>query len=418
MKRLFLSIAIVLAAVWLMVNQSRFAEYFSRTAETPSVHSELSSKNERMPQAMSAQAVPAQLAKGLTLQLPELTNLGGERKQIQLCGIGNITVAEFPFRVPAIRINSQNEVINSISRELARSSVERDRALGWYLQAAMAGEAAAERARIQDPGCGVATPSADLRQCTNDPFQASEEARVNAAAPLVEIALKTTDPAVYATAFHLCTSAPANARGVCAQITADAWVKLDPENMLPQVLARNPGPHGAGYALAPANAADNEKPIKAKNYNKRHPQFEKVMDHTVFTSEPVYIQSAIADWLMEQQSRFDFSGSTAISYHCRAAEATRDVRAAPCKQMAELIAHDGLSASDVMIAIVVGENVKLSSGLLDNWKAERTRLFAAAGDEMSDPRRYSCEGMTEAVQQTRSVLRLGSRAAVATMAGK
>ena len=80
----------------------------------------------------------------------------GKPADVEVCGFGVQHVEEYPMGISLPPVTAANATLNAAVRDLASSKNDADRALGLYLQAKLAGDAARERMQIQQPGCGRA----------------------------------------------------------------------------------------------------------------------------------------------------------------------------------------------------------------------------------------------------------------------
>jgi len=120
-------------------------------------------------------------------------------------------------------------ILHRLAANLAAGSTDRDRAVGMYLQAVQARNAAVTAASQAHGKCADTDTA-----CWSDLFQAGAEA-VGAAEvqrALAHLATTTSDPEAYALALYSCTAV---AGGDCALLSYAQWAKLEPDNAVPWI---------------------------------------------------------------------------------------------------------------------------------------------------------------------------------------
>lgn len=334
----------------------------------------------------------------------------GKPADVEVCGFGVQHVEEFPMGISLPPVTASNETLNTAARNLASSKVDTERALGLYLQAKLAGDAALERAQIQEPGCGQAgSANSRSKPCSADYAAGYQAARMAAAKPLIEMARTTTDPDVYATAYYFCESAPRDARGACAPISAAGWARLDPENIFPQLLIRSPGSVEGGLLKFPADNPSNDSPLPTARYDRRMLRFDWVMSQDVFKGEPLYAQTAISQWLMGEYSLRDMSGFPAIYAFCRPAEISRAARLQACGNLIDLMDSQGKSYMDLSLAKMLAAEAGLPVTKLAKLKEEDANYLARMTAIASGSTGYSCEGMAIMLRHFADLFARGDR---------
>ncbi len=142
---------------------------------------------------------------------------------VEVCGLGKVKLNE--YGVPAQKLDE--EIIQArlveIGGEFTQSKIEIERALGLYIsaraQSSLAGLQASKDASCANlPGGG----------CYDKAKPAVDAALIAAAAPLLDMARTTSDPAIYTSALRTCRWSTSEA---CKEISANRLLTIDPENM-------------------------------------------------------------------------------------------------------------------------------------------------------------------------------------------
>jgi hypothetical protein len=413
-KWLVLSIVVaVLVGFGLALNQGYFYDLSARGTQNKTVFPggmESTSANEKIAQGQSLNGISSiRLPRSPTL-IGDIFEAFGKPADVEVCGFGVQHVEEFPMGISLPPVTASNETLNTAARNLANSKVDVERALGLYLQAKLAGDAALERAQIQEPGCGQ-TNSASSRSkpCSADSAVEYQTTRMAAAKPLIEMARATTDPNVYATAYYFCESAPREARGACAPISAAGWARVDPENIFPQLLVRNSGAVVGGLLKFPADNPVNDSPLPTAHYDRRALRFDRVMSQDVFKQEPLYMQTAISQWLMGEYSLRDMSAFQAIYAFCRPAEISRAARSQACGSLIDLMDTQGKSYMDLYLAKKLAADAGLPDAKIAKLKEEDANYLARMTAIANGTTGYSCEGMAITLRHFADAFARGDR---------
>jgi hypothetical protein len=410
----------VLIGFGLALNQGHFYDFSARGAQNKTVFPggmESTGANEKIARQQSLNGISSiRLPRSPTV-IGDIFEAFGKPADVEVCGFGVQHVEEFPMGISLPPVTASNETLNTAARNLANSKIDTERALGLYLQAKLAGDAALERAQIQEPGCGerdLTDPAKrNIPPCSADLMNARRAARIAAATPLIEMARTTTDPNVYATAYYLCEDAPRDARGACAPISAAGWARLDPENIFPQLLVRSPGPYVGGLAKMPADNPPNDSPLPTARYDRRTLRFDRVMSQDVFKQEPLYMQAAITQSLIGEYFAPDSRAIPAIYAFCRPAEIGRAARLQACGDLIELMRSQGKSYMDLSLALKLGVDGRLPDAQLAKLKEEEANYLARIGSLANGISGYSCEGMAMTVKHFADAFARGERAIAA-----
>jgi hypothetical protein len=208
---------------------------------------------------------------------------------------------------------------------------------------------------------------------------------------LVQLAVGTGDPAVYAMAVNACHSSDA-ADGACQQISLSAWARLDADNAVPWLLvagaARARG-DSAAEAEAFAHAAEAHK---TDGYNDSLYAFaEPAIPQDVTPLERWYF----AFELLGLESITREPQYTVAGQHC-SAEAMQDsgVRQ-QCETLAELFVTHGSVLLDLAEGAVIGERAGWPIERVNGLRQERDALMQAGAQAVSagNEQRWSCHGV-------------------------
>lgn len=423
-KWLTLSVFVaVLIGLGLALNQGYLYDFFARGNQNQALLAgglRSASETEKIAQEQLLSGVSSARSTRMPTMIGDPFEAFGTPADVEVCSFGLQHVKEFPMGISLPPVTASNEMLNKAARNLIGSKIDTERALGLYLQAKLAGDAALERAQIQEPGCGQTKPvSSPGKPCSADYLASPQIARMAAAKPLMEMAQTTTNPNVYATAYYFCEDVPRDARGVCAPISAAGWARVDPENIFPQLLVRSPGPFAGGTLRFPPDNPPDDSPLTGTRYDRRSLRFDHVMSQDFFKQEPLYMQLVVTQWLTFESFLPDSSAIRSIYGFCRPAEISRASRSQACGQIADLMDRDGKTYMDLNTAIKFGADGGLPDEQLEKLKAEQKNFYQRAFTIGSGVGGYSCEGMAIQVKHLADVFARGERAVMAEIrAGK
>lgn len=344
----------------------------------------------------------------------------GKPADVEVCGFCVQHVEKFPMGISLPPVTAANETLNAAARDLASRKIDVDRALGLYLQAKLAGDAAFERAQIQEPGCGQSAPTDSGKPanppCSDNLLVARQAARMAAAKPLIEMALSTIDPNVYATAYYFCNDPQRlkqESRNACSSISAAGWARIDPQNLFSALLVRNPGPFKDGSFKMPASDPVDDTAMPMAVYDARTLRLDRVMSQENVKQEPLYMQSAIAQYLLMESVLLDSKYVTSALNYCRSAEVARSARSQTCDSIAETIGEQGKSYMDVEVAVALGKQGRLSDAQMAKLAAEKADFLSRTERLAGGVSAYSCEGMALTVEYVADSFARGERAIMA-----
>lgn len=417
-KWLGLSVAIiVLIGLGLALNHGYFQNLLAQVTQNKAVLPgglESAGATEKTVQGLSSSGFTSTRVPRTPAMIGDPFEAFGKPADVEVCGFGVQHVKEFPMGISLPLITASNETLNKAARDLANSKIDTERALGLYLQAKLAGDAALERAQLQEPGCSYArSENPSNKSCSADFRAARQSARMDAVKPLIEMAQTSTNPNVYATAYYFCEDVPRDARGACAPISAAGWARIDAENIFPQLLARSPGPFAGGTLRFPPDNPSDDLPLSGTRYDRRSLRFDQVMSQDIFKQEPLYMQMVITQWLTFELFLPDSGAIRSIYGFCRPAEISRASRSQACGQIADLMDRDGKTYLELSTAIKFGADGRLPDAQVEKLKAEQTNYYSRAAQIGSGVGGYSCEGMAIQMQHFADIFARGERAVMA-----
>lgn len=159
-------------------------------------------------------------------ETPRLASEANRAKGLtEVCGLGKVAMNEFgapDMRLDDVVINAR---LADLASDLTDSGDAQVRATGIYMQAWAAGRIAMDEAG-KDPSC-ASLPDGG---CYDKSRTIGVAKSIEVAAPLIEMAKKTTDPSIYHAALQLCNAAFSSRPPACADISAKRLTAIDPRN--------------------------------------------------------------------------------------------------------------------------------------------------------------------------------------------
>jgi hypothetical protein len=306
----------------------------------PPAATALSKAPNRLHSALSAAIKPP-----VTVSGPSIGKTGNDTSTIEVCGMGKVTLdASDP--VAAYRY------IDALSKPAAQQWVTalldsddyHARAAGLFLEG-----------KITD---GFATQP--IAEQTRD--------------ALVQLAVGTSDPAVYAIAVRACNAYLDPAKGACEQISLREWARIDADNATPWLL------------LAGAARAKNNPAAEADAFNQaaKARRIDSYYDSLLaFTEADLPTDATPLDRWYLAVAVMGIEAATALpeygvtSKHCSTEAMQDDNVRQQCGALAELLVTKGTTLLDVSIGATLGARVGWPKGRVDGLAQERDALTQA-----------------------------------------
>ena len=140
------------------------------------------------------------------------------------CGLDKIRGTLDTGKLPPDVVALARQTLEKITAQLLTSSIERERALGLYVQSIQRGLVAFDQQLSTHPDC------ARDEACIGKARALREQAALPQVEALAQLAASSVDPASYAAAFYRCNGLAIRA---CAPITAANWAAMDTGNAVP-----------------------------------------------------------------------------------------------------------------------------------------------------------------------------------------
>jgi len=189
---------------------------------------------------------------------------------------------------------------------------------------------------------------------------------------LIQLAVGSGDPAVYATAVGACDTDGDSAKGACEQISLKGWTQVDPDNAVPWLLLAGKA-HARKDAAGEANAFNHaSKASKVDSYNfsllaYAEPELPKdatPLERWWLAVETIGIEAAFG---MRQYG--------IASKHCSAAAVQDSDVQQQCSELAEVFVTKGTNLLDL--------GVGTSMGARAGWTKERVAGLKQEGDALT-----------------------------------
>jgi hypothetical protein len=191
---------------------------------------------------------------------------------------------------------------------------------------------------------------------------------------LVQLAVGTRDPAVYAIAVRACTAYLDPAKGACEQISLREWARIDADNATPWLL------------LAGAARAKNDPAAEADAFNQaaRARRIDSYDDSLLAFTEADLPKDAtpldrwyLAVEVMGIESATVVPEYGVMSKHCSTEAMQDDNVRQRCGALAELLVTKGTTLFDVSIGATLGARVGWPKRRIDGLAQERDALTQA-----------------------------------------
>ena len=335
------------------------------------------------------------------------------------CGIEPARAASAPLAAADVAAREERAA-RALEQTLAamhQSANPRARAAALMLKPLIA---ELERAQTDSPsaacepsGCvPIPRPAAAVAQARAARPDAAADASID---PLAGMAAATTDPRIYALAFHACDVVNARRAGACQMINAGQWARLDPGNAAPWVyvaaMAQQQGDAAtvseAMHQIAQANRSDHGWGVLPG----------LVLEHA--PTSPLQLE-AVHQLLVSTiavESVWVIPGYQTISPHCKAELMADPNRRETCGQIAEVLAERSDTLLDRSFGASIGKRVGWPTERTDAIKAEFAALSQAVANMGADPDQPTCAGLRRELDYVRSLGAYGEVGAMRRLAG-
>jgi hypothetical protein len=229
---------------------------------------------------------------------------------------------------------------------------------------------------------------------------------------LVQSALDSKDPMIYALALKECTpKAGAGSGGACEQISLEEWASMDRDNAAPWVAlaskAHNAGDTTAEYA-AYAQAA------KATVFNSYALSLMSYAEPALPEDASPLERYTLLTRLIGAQSANPFGQISGLSRHCSVETASDAAARSQCSELAELLVTNASSLIEAMIGTSIGarmgwpeERLAALRDRLDALKQIAVQRSATGPEDM-----WSCDVIARSNAFTDDWARLGEMSAL------
>jgi hypothetical protein len=327
--------------------------------------------------SLTRSSLPAVPKPAVAAPRPPIDNTGDGADKIEICGLGKVLLdTNDPFAAGRYIGTSNKTAVQHWLSALLASDDYRARAVGLFLEGKITDGLAMQP---------IAEQSRDA---------------------LVQLAVGTRDPAVYAIAVHACDAYGDPASGACQQISVREWARIDADNATPWLLL-------AGIARAKNNqVAEADAFSQAAKAHKIDSYFDSLfafaesdlprdvtpLDRWFLAVEVIGIESATA------VPQYSFA-----SKHC-SAEAVQDrtVRQ-QCGALAEVLATKGTTLLDLSLGANIGARVGWPKGRVSGLAEERDALMEAImrATPTSNGDLWTCNGVELGNAYIRQRVQLG-----------
>lgn len=286
-------------------------------------------------------------------------NRSGQKSDAELCAPlmlnGNVASA-------AAKLAAGKVALAEIMADFARSSSEREAAFAAHFQAneaikaAMAAKQNTELSCMRDPKTRDAT-------CVGKYTAARDGAIRTSATRIVNLALASTDPDVYAAAMETCSGRTV---GACAQISFANWAKLDPDNTFIWLGVANEALKRSDEA---AKLQALERASQARGYSTRIRGLNNVLS-SAMPNLPVWLQLELARKYISPTGTNLSGADNAFFSRCGKPKDIDPATREQCETLNAKIAENDETSSGIYTAFLQGQDL--------GWSAEKLQRIEDA----------------------------------------
>ncbi len=320
------------------------------------------------------------------------------------CGIEPARAASWPLAEAAHPAGEARgaQVIEQTLSAMQNSSDPRARAAGLVLKPLIAELETLRRDNPAEP--------CEARNCVPVPptpaaaGRAAAQADADAATlfdAVARMAASSTDPGVYAIAFHACNGPIAQRGGACQLITAAQWARLDPGNAVPWAFVAAAA-QGQGDA-ATVNEAMHQIAQARRSHHGWGVLPGLVLDHAPAAAQALEATHQLLVSAIGVEAAWVIPGYQTISPFCKAEALADTNRREICRQIAEVLAEQSDTLLDRSFGASIGKRVGWPAERTDAMRAEFAALSQTVADAGVDPDRPTCAALRRSVDYIRSV---------------
>ncbi len=306
-----------------------------------------------------------------------------------------VEISRDQSKLPAEVTTESNKLMTTLLSRLHASSLERDRAIAFHIQASLAAMAASDSTREARPNCY------DDIACRTDLEKTSFYAVQPAISGLAQLAVASSDPAIYATALARCQSSEQPA---CKTLSAARLAELDPDNAASWSLVASEAysRHDQAAYLAALQRAG-----RAPVYSPRHlPMGDLLHSDLVQQSDLAAKLGAIRDLMMAHSADYR-ANYWPMTMYCDVNK-TRDPDLQMCSHFAEMLLQSNDSFTDRSIGVVIAKRAGWPPDKIAPWEKEANEIRDTLGSLFKDPsERDGCKIMKSAQALADDVFALG-----------
>ncbi len=268
----------------------------------------------------------------------------------------------------------------------------------------------------------------EARNCIPIPPPATPAGRPSMAMPDAEsagpfdavarLAASSTDPRVYAIAFHACSGPNTHTQrgGACQLITAAQWARLDPGNAVPWAFVA-----AAAQAQGDVAALNEAMHQIAQARHSRHGWGELpglVLAHAPADAPALKATYELIVSVIGVEATWVIPSYQTISPFCKAEALADTNRRETCGRIAELLAEHSDTLLDRSFGASIGKRVGWLSERTDAMQAEFATLSQKVADAGVDPDQPTCAALRRSVDYLRSVEADGELGAMRRLAAR
>jgi hypothetical protein len=326
--------------------------------------------------------------------------------KLDLCGFGRIRVGDIADpQLLSGSFRQRRDAFVALIGALRKSAHEIDQALAAHLASMLDGETVAEKFSLDRPECAGQYTG----PCST--YELSRSARAAALQPLIDIAVKTSDPNVYALAHGECRLAPKSTPG-CAAITARRWAELDPDNAAPRLIlaAEKSRKQDGAWGAADTTATDQlyAEAAARRRYSMRVPPYQRVMALPEFTALPLIVQQSIVVPILGERAAYDIGTTQPIAQYClRKAPEMYPQRVPVCAQFAELLDQQATDLYSLGLTALIGEGAGWPPEKRQARQDEYQQIANLMMENAFSEDMFSCNAIQRNIARTQQVIEIG-----------
>lgn len=245
---------------------------------------------------------------------------------------------------------AREQLATLIERARASSNLT-ERAAAHLLQAQLTAQNAIQAMEQETPGCS------HIVACVARERNAEAAAWAKESSELAKLALASSDPALYAMAYHSCNHLDNQNHGFCQQISARQWAQRDPANGNAWLYMAN---QSLSRGLEPGNSEIDSAMLhmlQAQTFDQRTGTLTQLADSPLFQTQSAFARLELLRLVGHINELTNLPPLHSVTQYCHPKQLNDSNRRQVCDAVANKLASDENNVLSARQAYEIGEKL-------------------------------------------------------------